>query len=278
MCPQHDSADGVPVRQMDSDLQHAHLELVSAHCAVHQLRLHYSADDLARFGRRDILRKSAAAASALNDFYSSLEKKIPHAEPPAPFQPSPNQVAQAVEWVSSYLLAERERYFSTAGELNSHLKASMWPYFSADLLGRMRVIELQGARVEVPEFFANVKAFGFDPPEIPHMDSLTFLDVIVFNQRISERALFHGLVHAVQIQLLGLERYCELWIHSFIKTRTHFTVPLEVHAFSLASKFLIPSPATFSVEESVMQWIEQGRYDVAPGNAAAAGFSVLPPR
>ncbi len=72
-----DSEDRIPVLQMNSELEHAQLELLSAHCATHQLRLHYSADDLARFGRRDILRKSAQAASALNDFYSSIEKKIP---------------------------------------------------------------------------------------------------------------------------------------------------------------------------------------------------------
>src|SRR5215472_7381621 len=115
MCPQRDSADGVSVRQINSDLQHAHLELVSAHCAIHQLRLHYSADDLARFGRRDVLRKSAQAASALNEFYSSLEKKSPPAEPaPAPLQPTQQQVAQAVEWLSSYLRVERDRYFPAA--------------------------------------------------------------------------------------------------------------------------------------------------------------------
>jgi len=279
MCPQRDSADGVSVRQINSDLQHAHLELVSAHCAIHQLRLHYSADDLARFGRRDVLRKSAQAASALNEFYSSLEKKSPPAEPaPAPLQPTQQQVAQAVEWLSSYLRVERDRYFPAAGELSRQLKASMSPYFSPALLDEIRVIELQGARVEVPAFFAQARALGFDPPEITHMDSLTFLDVLVFNQHISERALFHGLVHAVQIRDLGVERYSELWIHSFIKTRTHFTVPLEVHAFSLASKFLRPSLEKFSVEESVFRWIEDGRYDTPPGNTASAGISVPPPR
>ena len=71
----------VSVLQLNSELQHAQLELLSAHCATHQLRLHYSADDLARFGRRDVLRKSAEAASALNEFYSSIEKKIPRTAP-----------------------------------------------------------------------------------------------------------------------------------------------------------------------------------------------------
>jgi hypothetical protein len=62
------------IARMNSELRHAQLELLSAHCVTHQLRLHYSTEQLMRFGQRDILRKSAEAASALNDFYSKLEK------------------------------------------------------------------------------------------------------------------------------------------------------------------------------------------------------------
>lgn len=92
------------------------------------------------------------------------------------------------------------------------------------------------------------------------MDSVTFLDVIAFNQQLSERALFHALVHVVQIQALGLQRYAELWVHHFVKARTHFSVPLEVHAFSLASKFVRPMTERFSVEEQVQRWIRDNRY------------------
>lgn len=136
----------------------------------------------------------------------------------------------------------------------------MAPYFSQATLDQVRVIELRGARVAVPEFFTQARALGFEPPEISHMDSLTFLDVIVFNQDLSERALFHALVHTVQIQTLGLRRYAELWVRSFIKSRMHFTVPLEVHAFSLASKFLHPAAESFSVEDQVLRWIDDNRY------------------
>ena len=251
----------VSILQMNSELQHAQLELLSAHCATHQLRLHYSLDDLARFGRRDVLRKSAQAASALNDFYSSIEKKIPQTVPPEPVnEPTPEQIALAVEWISSYLLDQRKHYLPAASPLSNQCKALMWPYFSPELLDRIRVIELQGARVTPPDFFNQVRAAGFEPPEVSHMDSLTFLDVIVFNERLTERALFHALVHTVQIKVLGLERYAELWVRSFIRTRAHFTVPLEVHAFSLSSKFLRPTPERFSVEDHVLRWIADDRY------------------
>ena len=43
MCSHLDSDDRVPV-QLNSELHQAHLELLSAHCATYQLRLHYSVD------------------------------------------------------------------------------------------------------------------------------------------------------------------------------------------------------------------------------------------
>ncbi|MGB8065045.1 MAG: hypothetical protein WCF26_24375 [Candidatus Sulfotelmatobacter sp.] len=261
MYPYEDPAGRVPVLQLNSELQQAQLELLSAHCATHQLRLHYSAADLARFGRRDILEKSAQAASALNEFYASIEKKLTLPENhPVASQPTPAQIAQGVAWVSTYLQEQRDYYFPASGPLSPQQKASLWPYFSPALLDQVRVVELHGARVAVPEFFAQARALGFEPPEITHMDSITFLDVIVFNEELSERALFHALVHTAQIQILGLERYAQLWIHSYIKSRTHFTVPLEVHAFSLASKFLHPTAERFSVEDQILRWVDDNRY------------------
>ncbi len=228
MCSYENLDERVSVPQLNSELMHAQLELLSAHCASHQLRLHYSTDDLARFGRRDILRKSAEAANALNEFYSAIAQKLPQSAPepsPSP-QPTAEQIAQAAGWVSSYLRAERERYLPQAGPLSNQFKALMWPYFSSELLNQVRIVELRGARVAVPEFFAQARALGFEPPAITHMDSLTFVDVVAFNEELSDRALFHALVHSVQIQILGLERYAELWVRSFVKSRTHFTVPL----------------------------------------------------
>lgn len=252
----------VPLLQLNSELQNAHFELLSAHCAAYQLRLHYSADDLARFGRNDILRKSAEAASSLHEFYASIQSKLPAPEPEVadPAVPTPEQIAQAVDWLCAYLQQQRDAYFAASKPLTGEQKAALWPFFSPQLLENVRILELHGERVPVPDFYAQVRALGFEPPEVTHMDSLTFLEVIVFNQELSERALFHALVHSVQIQILGLRHYSELWINSFIRNRTHFTVPLEVHAFSLASRFLRPSPERFCVEDHVLRWVTDGRY------------------
>jgi hypothetical protein len=254
--------DRVAIAQMNSELQHAQLELLSASCATQQLRLRFSSDDLARFGRRDILRKSVQAAASLNEYYSSLEKKLPQAEAAAaPSDLSESKIAEAVERVSSYLRAQREHFIRSAAPLAGRLKAAMWPYFSPALLDRVRIVELDGERVPNPPFYDEARALGFvNLPEWNHMHSLTFLDVVVFNERLTDRTLFHGLVHAVQFEVLGLERYTELFVRGFVKTRLHFSVPLEAHTFSLESKFAVDPVERFSVEERVRLWVRQGRY------------------
>jgi hypothetical protein len=254
--------DRVAILQLNSELRQAQLELISAHCATHQLRLRFSQDDLACFGDREILRKSVEAASALNEYYSSLERKLPPkpASGPAPKLTEP-QLLQAAECVSDYLRGQRDHYALIASPLSVHQKAAMWPYFSDTLLDQIRVVELKGARVPSPAFYEKAKALGFENlPQVTHMDSLTFLDVIVFNESISERALFHGLVHAVQFQVLGLDRYVDLFVRCFANTKFHFTVPLEAHAFSLESRFARPVAGRFSVEEQVQLWAKQNRY------------------
>ncbi len=255
--------DRVAIVNLNSELRHAQLELLSAHCATHQLRLRFSADDLARFGQRDVLRKSVQAASALSEYYTSIEKKIPSVE--AVSEPltrlSEDRILEAVDLVSSFLREQRERYFHSAAPLTGHHKALMWPYFSSALLDRVKIVELDGSRVPNPPFYEEARALGFaNLPDVTHMHALTFLDVVVFNERITERTLFHGLVHAVQFDLLGLERYSDLFVRSFVKTKLHFSVPLEAHAFSLESKFLGSPAQRFSVEDQVGLWIKQGRY------------------
>lgn len=254
--------DRVAIAQMNSELQHAQLELLSAHCATHQVRLRFSVEDLARFGRRDILRKSVEAAASLNEYYSSIEAKIPPATDASdPAVLSEGQVREAVKLLSSYLREQSEHYMAIAVPLTNLQKAAMWPYFSALVLDRARIVELKGQRLPNPPFYERARALGVtNLPEWTHMDSLTFGDVILFNEKINERALFHGLVHLIQFELLGVERYSELFVRGFLATKHHFSVPLEAHAFSLESKFGANPSDRFSVEDRVRLWVHQGRY------------------
>jgi hypothetical protein len=255
-------ADSVAIAQMNSELQRAQLDLLSAHCSTHQLRLRYSADDLARFGQRDILRKAVQAANSLNEYYNSIEKKIPIARAVAePLPINEDRILEAIARVASYLRQQRDHYLAAARPLTNHQKALMWPYFSAALLDHVRIVELDGTRIPNPPFYEEYRALGvLNLPEVAHLHSLTFLDVMVFNEKITERTLFHALAHAVQFDVLGVERYSDLFVRSFVNTKLHFSVPLEAHVFSLESKYAGSPTDRFSVEEQVRLWVEQARY------------------
>lgn len=135
-------------------------------------------------------------------------------------------------------------------------------FFSPTLLTGIRTVELYGRRLPNPPFYAEVKAMGLvNLPEFSHMSSFTFVDVVVFNERITGRALFHGLVHAVQFQTLDVERYTEIFVRGLMSRNSHFNVPLEVQANALESRFVENGAASFSVEEQVQLWINQGRYE-----------------
>jgi hypothetical protein len=256
--------DRVAIVNMNSELRHAQLELLSAECATHQLRLRFSVEDLARFGQRDVLRKSVRAATALSKYYKSIEEKIGASEP-ALTAPQPQLTEEHIngfaERVASYLREQREQFMPSALPLKMHQKALMWPYFSGETLERVKMAELDTARIPNPPFYEEARAFGFvNLPEVTHMPGLTLIDVLVFHEGPTVRSLFHALVHAVQFELLGLERYCHMFVRSFAKTKLYFSVPLEVHAFSLESKFLGSPEQRFSVEEQVGLWIKQNRY------------------
>ncbi|HEY6302927.1 MAG TPA: hypothetical protein VIX14_07655 [Terriglobales bacterium] len=254
--------DRAAIAEMNSELQHAQLELLSAHCATQQVRLRFTIENLARYGRRDVLRKSAETAGALSEYYSSLQEKLRREDAISTSGPGPSvdRVREIIGRVSSYLRQLREHYFASAVPLTEQHKTLLRPYFSASLLDRVRVVELDGQRLPNLPFHQEAKALGFAHlPEFAHMASVTLVDVVVFNEKQTARSLFHGLVHAVQFQVLGVEHCTELLVGS--AGNNQFTVPLDAHAYSLESKFAAPTPEKFSVEDEVRLWLKQGRYE-----------------
>lgn len=253
----NDPDDRVAIAQMNADLRHAQLDLLSAHCATDRLRLRFSVEDLARYGERDVLRKTIGTAIALHDYYLSIQNQM---SPDSVSLPEP-QVAQAVKRVGDYLWSRRESFFARGVPLGPRQKEILQRFFSPALLDRVRTVELHGRRLPPPPFYLEAQALGIENlPALTHMSSLTFVDVIVFNDLLIERALFHGLVHAVQFQILGVERYTDLFVRAFLRTNAHFTVPLETHAFTLESKFAVDPGRVLSVEEQVRLWLREGRY------------------
>lgn len=173
------------------------------------------------------------------------------------------QVLHVCARVCGYMQGQREHYLSIGKPLDSRPVEVMGPFFSPKLLAAAKVVQLVGQRITEPSFGQEIRALGLHGlVQVTHIASMTFEDVLVFNDKITDRLLFHALVRSVQFQVLGLDRYVELFVRAFVDTRLRFRVPLEGHAFELESKFAADREAPFSVEDEVRMWVSQHRYEL----------------
>jgi len=257
------AGDRVATVQVNAELRQAQLDLLSAQCATDRLRLRHSVEEVARHAQRDLLQKAWSSASALFDYYNSVVKRaqdrsVTEAAPIATFDEA--RVRDASARVARYLHEQRE-YFSAIGQpLEKNYRDEMTPFFSSALLRHVRVVVLERQRIPNPPFYAEAKAMGFENlPELTHMPSVAFEDVLVFQDKLTSRRLFHALVHVVQVEVLGLETYADRFVRGFLRTRSHVSVPLELHAVILETAFA-EQTQPFSVEERVRLWTNQGRY------------------
>jgi len=170
-------------------------------------------------------------------------------------------VLRVLTRIRGYMREQREEYVSIGKPLDPGHAAVMKSFFSTTFLAGAKVVQLVGRRVAEPSCCLEARAAGFQGlPEFTHLASVTFQDVLVFNDEMTERLLFQALVRRVQIETLGLDRYVELFIRAFLDSRWLFSVPLEAHAFELESRFAADPKKAFSVEDEVRARAGQNRY------------------
>ena len=178
-----------------------------------------------------------------------------------PAQPSEERIAEMISGVAAYLRREREIYFRASDPLTPEWKTSVQPFFSKTLVEKVRTVVLKGARIPPPPFYSEAIAMSSGNfPDFVHLASVTYLDIIVFHDQIAARTLFHGLVHAAQMALLGLDRYTDLYVRGFLKSRSWIAIPLEAQAYQLDMRFAMSPTASFSVEDEIKSWAEQGLF------------------
>jgi hypothetical protein len=264
MCARPDFGDPVALVQLNGDLRHAHAELQSAKRAAHRLRVRFTVEEIARHAEPEILTTAHSTAVGLHEFFASIEQHVRRgAAPTGKGGPELNeeQVREAVARVANYMKAQRAYYRPSGIPLTPQHVAIMQSFFSPTLLANVRTVQLVNRRLGEVDIYGSDKAPGYENLlEFTHMASVTFEDVVVFNEAITPRSLFHALVHAVQFEILGLTRYTELFVRAFLVTRWRFNVPLEAHAFELESKFAASRTQSFSVHDEVQLWVSKGRY------------------
>lgn len=177
---------------------------------------------------------------------------------------SESELTAIIVDVVAFVRSGRNQFARTAVPLDPTQRKLMGPFFPADMLDSVRIVSPDKARLQNPDFYHRARQRGFaHMPDFSHLAEITFGDLILFHAAITDRLLFHALVHVVQYRTVGLERYVDLYLRNFVRSGVHVVVPFEVHAYALDERFATAPEKGFSVESEVRCWLEGGRYHPA---------------
>lgn len=108
----------------------------------------------------------------------------------------PEQIAELSHSVAAYIAEQRDFFMPKARPITPEHERLPRPFFPADILNQVRVIR---GRASEPSFYPKLKAIGIrNAPRFSQMAGITFQDVVVHVEPLTEALLFHELVHAVQ--------------------------------------------------------------------------------
>jgi hypothetical protein len=161
-------------------------------------------------------------------------------------------------WVKS----QRESHRPKAEPLPTAAREHLSPYFDKETLESIRVRQVE--HIENPEFYEVFEKAGQPIPlDFRAMEGITFIDTILIaeSRMVSKdwtSSLFHECVHAVQYQVLGLDRFIEEYVRGWAKKGfDYFSIPLERQAYDLQRVFEMDKQQSFSVEIAVAMGLEE---------------------
>lgn len=180
---------------------------------------------------------------------------------PARFTPA--ELAALVAETVSWLKQQREKFLPYGIPLSNAQKMQLQPFFTAEILDRVKIAKLwqTGETVPYPPFYEKVRAGGsLVFPDTAHVAATPFIDVAVFNSEPTPRTIFHSLVHITQFAVVGLERVMEGYFRTLNESDSWVLVPFEEQAYHMDARYTKNPADVFSVEEEVREWLRSGRY------------------
>ena len=172
---------------------------------------------------------------------------------------SPAMISQLATVMEDYISGSRKKFASQAAPLTDAQRAMLQPFFSSEILESARLCVLRGSRVPNPSIYSMAKLMGIrNLPDFSGMEAITFVDVIVSHEEVSDAQLFHELVHVVQYAQLGLKEFASRYVNGFFQGGSYEEVPLEKNAYSLEGRFSQAPRQVFSVADEVRRWSESG--------------------
>ena len=158
------------------------------------------------------------------------------------------------EWINNVQAAHRPQ----ASPFRHGLKAFLGPFFHGT--GALDSAKYQAVKV-VPSPPAELTALLGVPIDFSQAAARTFKDTILISETWLDthpdpsngftRLAFHELVHVVQYEILGVDRFVQKYVTGLQGGRDYYAIPLEMAAYTLQARFMTAPDEVFSVKELV---------------------------
>jgi hypothetical protein len=168
-------------------------------------------------------------------------------------------IAQGQKWIKEQRHAFRPR----GRKLPESTIAQFSPFFEEPLLHQVRLVMVPA--LENPGFLEAYRS-TFADKGLPLLDftefsGITYIDTILlvdeFPGADPDDTLFHELVHAVQYEILGPEKFVELYLMGWINQGFNYAaIPLEMDTYELQNRFEADPDNPFSVKDEVSRSLE----------------------
>ena len=158
--------------------------------------------------------------------------------------------------VAHYISAQRDDLEKTGTAISGHLRARLNDYFRPVDLDRVRIVERDPLPIPALPFSDTARRLGLDLPDVSLVAAITFDHIIASRRPLTSALLFHELVHAVQLRLLGVSAFARLYVRGLLLAGRYDGIPLERCAVELDYRFKTER-SPFEVERQVEEWIER---------------------
>jgi hypothetical protein len=168
-------------------------------------------------------------------------------------------IGQGQKWLKE----QREVFRPHGRELPEQAMGQFSAFFEDRLLQKVRLVTVPA--LENPGFLEAYRPLlaekGLPMLDFSAMAGITFDDTILLVDRFlggdPSPVIFHELVHAVQYDLLGPDKFVELYLVGWLNQGFNYAaIPLEMAAYELQNRFAADPEAPFPVKDEISLRLE----------------------
>jgi len=172
-------------------------------------------------------------------------------------KPFENVITFLIENTIIWVESQRDRYRSTGRKLEDDESDELKRFFGPETLQKTRIKMVP--IIENPDFYSTLEKMGIpEPMDLTTASGITYMDTILISEKYFIRQshwlplIFHELVHVVQYEVLGAQKFMEQYIFGWAENGfSYASIPMENDAFDLAAKYEANTRHGFSVTDEV---------------------------